>query len=54
VRLWHGETHAKAIALMNSHLAAAIDLHAQVKQAHWNVRGGAIHRAASAVQRDRG
>lgn len=24
---------------MNSHLAAAIDLHAQVKQAHWNVRG---------------
>jgi starvation-inducible DNA-binding protein len=26
-------------ALLNRHLAAAIDLHAQVKQAHWNVRG---------------
>jgi starvation-inducible DNA-binding protein len=25
--------------LLNRHLAAAIDLHAQVKQAHWNVRG---------------
>ena len=24
---------------LNRHLAAAIDLHAQVKQAHWNVRG---------------
>jgi starvation-inducible DNA-binding protein len=30
---------AKSIALLNRHLAAAIDLHAQVKQAHWNVRG---------------
>jgi starvation-inducible DNA-binding protein len=29
----------RAIALLNRHLAAAIDLHAQVKQAHWNVRG---------------
>ena len=26
-------------ALLNVHLAAAIDLHAQMKQAHWNVRG---------------
>lgn len=30
---------SKAAALLNRHLAAAIDLHAQVKQAHWNVRG---------------
>ncbi|MCW0182728.1 MAG: DNA starvation/stationary phase protection protein Dps [Zavarzinia sp.] len=29
----------QAIELLNRHLAAAIDLHAQVKQAHWNVRG---------------
>ena len=32
----------KAIGLLNRHLAAAIDLHAQVKQAHWNVRGPAF------------
>ena len=30
---------AKSVGLLNRHLAAAIDLHAQVKQAHWNVRG---------------
>jgi DNA-binding ferritin-like protein len=30
---------AKSIELLNRHLAAAIDLQAQVKQAHWNVRG---------------
>ncbi|MCG5234359.1 ferritin-like domain-containing protein [Xanthobacter oligotrophicus] len=33
--------------LLNRHLAAAIDLHAQVKHAHWNVRGAgfiAIHK----------
>lgn len=30
---------AQPIELLNKHLAAAIDLHAQVKQAHWNVRG---------------
>ena len=30
---------AQLIELLNKHLAAAIDLHAQVKQAHWNVRG---------------
>jgi starvation-inducible DNA-binding protein len=33
---------SKAAALLNRHLAAAIDLHAQVKQAHWNVRGPAF------------
>ena len=30
---------AQSIALLNEHLAASIDLHAQLKQAHWNVRG---------------
>jgi starvation-inducible DNA-binding protein len=30
---------AQSIELLNQHLAAAIDLHAQMKQAHWNVRG---------------
>jgi starvation-inducible DNA-binding protein len=30
---------SQSIELLNKHLAAAIDLHAQVKQAHWNVRG---------------
>lgn len=29
----------QSIELLNKHLAAGIDLHAQVKQAHWNVRG---------------
>lgn len=29
----------QSVKLLNTHLAAAIDLHAQVKQAHWNVRG---------------
>jgi starvation-inducible DNA-binding protein len=29
----------QSVELLNEHLAAAIDLHAQVKQAHWNVRG---------------
>ena len=32
----------KAAEVLNRHLAAAIDLHAQVKQAHWNVRGPAF------------
>ena len=30
---------AQASELLNKHLAAAIDLHGQLKQAHWNVRG---------------
>jgi starvation-inducible DNA-binding protein len=30
---------AQSVELLNKHLAAAIDLHAQAKQAHWNVRG---------------
>lgn len=29
----------QSIELLNKHLAAAIDLRAQAKQAHWNVRG---------------
>jgi starvation-inducible DNA-binding protein len=29
----------QSVHLLNKHLAAAIDLHAQLKQAHWNVRG---------------
>lgn len=29
----------QSVELLNLHLAAAIDLHAQAKQAHWNVRG---------------
>eukprot|EP01037_Dinobryon_pediforme_P013856 gene13856-13970_t len=41
-----------SIQLLNTHLAAAIDLHAQVKQAHWNVRGPgfmAVHQLFDAV-----
>jgi starvation-inducible DNA-binding protein len=30
---------AQAAELLNRHLAAAIDLHGQIKQAHWNLRG---------------
>lgn len=30
---------AQSVELLNKHLAAAIELHAQLKQAHWNVRG---------------
>ena len=30
---------SQSVELLNKHLAAAIDLHAQAKQAHWNVRG---------------
>ncbi len=33
------EIRLKSIDLLGKHLAAAIDLHAQMKQAHWNVRG---------------
>ncbi len=35
-----GNIRAQSLDLLNRHLAAAIDLHAQMKQAHWNVRGG--------------
>ncbi len=30
---------AQSIEILNKHLAAAVDLHSQMKQAHWNVRG---------------
>jgi len=30
---------SQAVALLNRHLSLAIDLHAQTKQAHWNVKG---------------
>lgn len=33
------EIREQSIGLLNKYLAAAIDLHGQVKQAHWNVRG---------------
>ncbi|MGV8996181.1 MAG: DNA starvation/stationary phase protection protein Dps [Parvibaculaceae bacterium] len=33
------EIRTQSVDLLNKHLAAAIDLHAQLKQAHWNVRG---------------
>ena len=36
------EIRAQSVEILNKHLAAAIDLHAQVKQAHWNVRGPAF------------
>ncbi len=32
----------QSVERLNKHLAAAIDLNAQVKQAHWNVRGPAF------------
>ncbi|MDR3435559.1 DNA starvation/stationary phase protection protein Dps [Telmatospirillum sp.] len=32
-------SRVQSVEILNKHLAAAIDLHAQVKQAHWNVRG---------------
>lgn len=37
-----GNIRGHSIDLLNRHLAAAVDLHAQVKQAHWNVRGPAF------------
>ncbi len=53
------QIRVKSIALLNRHLAAAIDLNAQVKQAHWNVRGPsfiAVHelfdKIANAVEQD--
>lgn len=33
------EIRLQSVELLNLNLAAAIDLHAQMKQAHWNVRG---------------
>ncbi|MGD0762535.1 MAG: DNA starvation/stationary phase protection protein Dps [Roseiarcus sp.] len=35
-------SRTQAVELLNRHLAAAIDLHGQLKQAHWNVRGPAF------------
>ncbi|MGQ3045193.1 MAG: DNA starvation/stationary phase protection protein Dps [Niveispirillum sp.] len=35
-------TRGQSVELLNRHLAAAVDLHAQVKQAHWNVRGSSF------------
>jgi starvation-inducible DNA-binding protein len=46
---------AQSVEFLNKHLAAAIDLHAQVKQAHWNVRGPsfiAIHELFDKVSVD--
>ncbi len=46
---------AQSIELLNKHLAAAIDLRAQAKQAHWNVRGPgfiAIHELFDKVAGD--
>lgn len=45
----------RSVELLNTHLAAAIDLHAQVKQAHWNVRGPnfiALHDLFDAIVTD--
>ena len=45
----------QSIELLNRHLAAAIDLHGQAKQAHWNVRGPgfiAIHELFDRVSED--
>jgi starvation-inducible DNA-binding protein len=33
------DVRIQSVERLNLHLAAAIDLHAQAKQAHWNVRG---------------
>lgn len=33
------DIRARSVELLNRHLAATIDLRAQVKHAHWNVRG---------------
>jgi starvation-inducible DNA-binding protein len=49
------DIRAQSIEVLNQHLAAAIDLHAQVKQAHWNVRGPgfmAVHELFDRVSED--
>lgn len=46
------DIRAQSVELLNKHLAASIDLQAQVKQAHWNVRGPnfiAVHHLFDAV-----
>jgi starvation-inducible DNA-binding protein len=45
----------QSVDLLNKHLATAIDLHAKVKQAHWNVRGAnfiAIHKLFDTVSEE--
>lgn len=45
----------QSVELLNKHLATAIDLHAQVKQAHWNVRGAnfiALHKLFDTVSEE--
>ncbi len=37
------KTRSTVCDLLNQHLANAIDLHAQTKQAHWNVRGTSFY-----------
>jgi starvation-inducible DNA-binding protein len=37
------DVRATVVALLNTHLAALIDLRSQCLQAHWNVRGRAFH-----------
>jgi starvation-inducible DNA-binding protein len=34
---------SQLVALLNRHLAACLDLQAQAKQAHWNVKGPQFH-----------
>ena len=45
----------QSVGLLNKHLASAIDLPAQLKQAHWNVRGPgfiAVHELFDRVSTD--
>jgi len=49
------EIRNASIDVLNHHLASAIDLHAQIKQAHWNVRGPgfmAVHELFDRVSED--
>ncbi|MBW4090379.1 MAG: hypothetical protein HIU82_04600 [Proteobacteria bacterium] len=52
-----GPVHPASLALLNQHLAAAIDLRGQIKHASWNVRGpgataayGVLDSASAAVE----